>query len=496
MEETTYYLLKRGKKKFSGIARQIKSGPIVSLYNAKKDADETASKMTKKFSQAFMIKKIDNLYKEMKKCSEQGFSGALLNEKYPIFFMESETNPFLVGRWSDSEKTYLVLDSTNKWQKHDQFLRFLRNYEKVDERLVQMLDLEPFWGYLENLDFYTILRKETEEVFLVEDKLPIPQASLLNMMLYSCEDFAREAISELVTPEHQSQLTSHVISDLQQFVRDADKLGHGVLLNHASHRCLQARLWLHNDQVMLESYSGIWKLELDEEKSMFNRLEQQQETDRELNSSLFFHVEQDSVPVLTFGDGASTSPDAPAREIAITKLSFVDIDDDMQITRTRCLVDRHQIEGSVIEPLVEFIKKIIQKGQLSFFKDNISIIIDGFQDTQKSPSEISDIKKWFQILNKNIPYFIYFLDDHADQVRTYILSLLSETPSKTNGADQKVSKMLFQTIIDVILNGMRFALLAQDDPGDVFQKVFEAFELDPDPDLFENLLQKVEKSLE
>jgi len=501
VDEQTYYLLKQGKKKFAGIGKLIKDGPAICLFDERTMAERSALRLSQKHQQPFRAQAVKNLFREMKKCLDQGYAGALLNEQEPIFFVETSEKGFILIQLLPNSDECRVLDESGTWmlRTRSEVMRPLTRFERIDQRLVDMIDQGPFWGYSPELEYFTIIRSHTGNPFLFKDKCGSSERPFPNGVLYSCKEFAAETLNILLTPEDKETCSVMKIPDLADFIQRLLDQHYGILLNFAYNRALQGRFFRHEEQLLLESYSGFWRLE----HNSFQRRKLVLETDRDLESTVFFRKKDEDDIILTFGTTsgktAAVSETGTANVLDFT-LEQLTPDSCKAVERTGITslvitITRSDLEQKEYRPLLTLIESIHACGRSVAFKNGLHVKIAGFADETEALSHIGLISEYYKFLFEKLPFLIYFLSPEHDQIRTILLALSSAYDHQSGTPGEHVSEDIFQTMIDCCLHGMRFALLLDDDPADMVQKIFEAFDLDPDPDLYERLLQRVNRTL-
>jgi hypothetical protein len=204
---------------------------------------------------------IENLAMFFTQLVREGYAGALWNGDRPVFFCVDEAQDLQFLRLGTTPKgdgvVMEILDVTDGWSEYEgaEELQVIDNGEACDNRLVECLGRQPVMGWPEGGRLYT-----AGPVFGVplvihspEEKDAVPHG-----VLFTTEAAAKEFSAD--TEEGEEPLLVFPVNDLQTFLTQSELEGCVAALNPGGHRASSGILWSDGERVVLDTFSGFWKL--------------------------------------------------------------------------------------------------------------------------------------------------------------------------------------------------------------------------------------------
>jgi len=190
--------------------------------------------------------------------AEEGYAGALLDDCDLIyFFLDDQSHVEFVkvrvtegGRELESE----LLDARGRWQFYDgsEELDPLVDSERWDRLMRRVFGKVPFIGAGDPPHWWGF--------HLGDEPLALPDGDAegdRNMVPLFSDAAAAEAFRARDGLDAEARLVE--IDDLHRFVARAGELGAVARLAPAGHRARGATLWVDEDDVLLDSFSGLWR---------------------------------------------------------------------------------------------------------------------------------------------------------------------------------------------------------------------------------------------
>lgn len=482
-----FYIIKRGKKKFSGISNLIPEGPSLSLYDDQKKADKVLKKLAKRFKQSFTNREIEDPVSACADYYQEGYCGALFNDTVPIFFHEYSDKRFFVMRYEENKPLYL--SNSGEWLvfEKEEGMERVMNYDQTDNLLRSLLTDELFWGWNIHEKLYSMKREGEDDLYSIEESRGSSTGPCRNRVLFARKHLAAD-YAKFVLNIDEEKLVLEEVTQIEELVKESYQAGIGVLVNPFYNRCMQGRFWFHKETILFESFSGFWKMR---EDGVFEKTKNYR-TDRRLTSSSFiWQVKEGTAALKTRSEHAFAEirkNEPGTLPVAYDDLGSYAVQGQEHFDKFAILLEKEEIESGEIQLLRSFFARIIEEKQSSRFKDKIGFRIFGFDSETIAPFEIHAIRRWYQMLIGVVPYIPYFLDSAAEQIQTFVLSIHPQAEQRDNGNPVE----LLQTILQVTLNGMHCAKVIDDEPADCVQKIFDAFDIEPEADLYEKMLASLD----
>ncbi len=202
---------------------------------------------------------VDNLGMFLTHLVREGYAGALWNGRQPIFFCADENadlqflrvKPGPAGDRVEME----IVDEKDTWQPYDgaEEIEFIDNREACDARLVEMLGRKPLVGWPEAGRLYSVGPEFGTPVIVTEGEEPdaVPHSVL----------FTTEAAADAFREDAgAAELKVFPVNDLNAFLTQEELAGCVTSLNPGGHRASSGILWSDGERIVLDSFSGFWKL--------------------------------------------------------------------------------------------------------------------------------------------------------------------------------------------------------------------------------------------
>jgi len=201
---------------------------------------------------------VENLAMFFTHLVREGYSGAVWNADQPVFFCvdEQQDLQFLrIGKSKAGDKVNMeILDATDSWAAYDgeEAIEFIDNTEACDARLVAAVGKQPVVGWPTDGRLYSAGPEFGAPIIITSGE---EQDAVPHGVLFTSETAATEFIEDA-----EEDLTAFPVNDLEKFLTQTELEGCVVALNPGGHRASSGILWSDGERVVLDSFSGFWKL--------------------------------------------------------------------------------------------------------------------------------------------------------------------------------------------------------------------------------------------
>jgi hypothetical protein len=200
---------------------------------------------------------IDNLGMFFTHLVREGYAGALWNGSQPVFFCIDDEGDlqFLRVSPAGSEVAMEILDERDRWQKYDgaEAVEFIDNREACDQRLVAALGNQPPSGWPADGKLWSLGPSAgVPHIFTTAEG----SNEVRHAVLFGDEQSARD-----YGEERAPQAQPFAVTDLTGFLTSDAMAGNVAAFNPGGHRARSGLLWSDGERVVLDSYSGFWKVE-------------------------------------------------------------------------------------------------------------------------------------------------------------------------------------------------------------------------------------------
>jgi hypothetical protein len=238
-------------KKGPGFASQchvsLPMGLAAGCFEAEADA--------KALPEADRLVRIDNLAMFFTHLVREGYAGALWNGNRPVFFCVDDEGDlqFLRVSPAGSSVAMEILDEHDRWESYDgaEAVEFIDNREACDQRLVTALGATPPSGWPADGRLWSLGARGVPRIFSTTEG----PNELRHAVLFSDEQAARDWGEERA-PDAQA----FAVDDLTAFLTGDAMQGNVAAFNPGGHRARSGLLWSDGERVVLDSFSGFWKV--------------------------------------------------------------------------------------------------------------------------------------------------------------------------------------------------------------------------------------------
>jgi len=203
---------------------------------------------------------IDNLGMFLTHLVRQGYAGALWNGVRPIFFCVDDEGDLQFLRLSPGEGQVKgqvvmeILDEHDRWQPYDgaEAVEFIDNRDACDQRLVTALGATPPSGWPDDGRLWSLGARGVPKIFTSNEA----GNEVRHAVLFSGEQAAKDW-----GEERAPDATAFAVDDLTAFLTTDAMAGNVAFYNPGGHRAHSGLLWSDGERVVLDSFSGFWKVE-------------------------------------------------------------------------------------------------------------------------------------------------------------------------------------------------------------------------------------------
>ena len=239
-------------KKGVGFASQLHASLPMGLAAGCFEAEADAQKLP----DAERLVGIENLAMFFTHLVRDGYAGALWNGSRPVFFCIDDEGDLQFLRVSPAGSTIAmeILDEHDRWESYDgaEAVEFIDNREACDKRLVTALGATPPSGWPADGRLWSLGTRGVPRIFTTSEG----NNELRHAVLFGDEQAARDW-AEDKAPDAQA----FAVDDLPAFLTGDAMQGNVAAFNPGGHRANSGLLWSDGERVVLDSFSGFWKIE-------------------------------------------------------------------------------------------------------------------------------------------------------------------------------------------------------------------------------------------
>ncbi len=239
-------------------------GLAVNLYTSGDEAEKRALDVSAERGQ-YETRRTDDIQEFLCRTANEGYAGAVLDECSPIYFcLDSEgTLRFLmIIQDEDEEPIEVLLQPDGRWLPHESGmeLNLFGDQADFDAASQRHLGDVPFLGWEGGkAGFVTIEAMDAPDT---PKRFPLNEAVAAG----DCEEMAvlfldsKNAVEFMQGRGVMSYSIADVL-DVPDFIEKASQEGLAVVLEPGNHRVRSGIFWFTEGRVILDSFSGFWKLE-------------------------------------------------------------------------------------------------------------------------------------------------------------------------------------------------------------------------------------------
>jgi len=270
-DETTgaaYFYKKLGRDYTYAISLSHPHGLAIEIYSSKEFAAAEADAPTNGSPVAETFQ-TNNLRELLTRAANEGYAGAILDDRDPVYFCvdEKEALHFLrLSQNSDEEIEETLLGARGDWsaplERPD--LEIVENQDACDRIMIRRLGEIPFYrGYDPEgtmpLSFCTI-EKANEPGHLMGFEIEEESSSTTTQAMAPIF-FDQPSAFEFMDGRNPDDFVMVEVDDLGALLRNAARDDLTVFLEPGNHRSASGIFWLNGDEVILDSFSGFWKID-------------------------------------------------------------------------------------------------------------------------------------------------------------------------------------------------------------------------------------------
>ncbi|MFG0319363.1 MAG: hypothetical protein ACF8XB_18985 [Planctomycetota bacterium JB042] len=258
----TYWFLSSRRQALYSLDRSQPAGLVVLLYSGEEAAKEAALARRGIDTPSIAIEPVTDLSDYLEARALEGFAGALLDDRSPIYFCSDPGGSSRFLKIDLDERTgrleHRLLDADGAWTPYDGEEEIFPDLDQdvVDDAMRERLGDLPFLGFRDGIVLYRLERKGAPgvpaTVELADD------AATDGVPL--CPIFHDLDLLESFRAEHDlDDCGPAPVDDLRELAAWCGREGRTLVLHPDGHRARTATLWAHDGRLLLDSFSGIWR---------------------------------------------------------------------------------------------------------------------------------------------------------------------------------------------------------------------------------------------
>jgi hypothetical protein len=258
-----YYLEKDGAPCYT-LSPTHPNGLAIQVFSNRKGAQHGLVEEDE-VDKELKIRQTDDLNGFFIRAADDGYAGAILDNSDPVYFCldPSDNMVFLKLQMNEEDQVEEhLLEEDGRWSIYEgeEEIDFFLDQDSCDENMIHNLGEIPFLGHKNLYEVWTIEdREEGGNPFVLSAEegpyagLPGGKALLLFHQRRHALDFILDR--SLINCEAVR------VSRLKSFLQAARREGLSVLLEPFSHRATSGTLWLNEEEIILDSFSGFWVMD-------------------------------------------------------------------------------------------------------------------------------------------------------------------------------------------------------------------------------------------
>lgn len=257
-----YWFLSSRRQALYSIDRSQPAGLVVLVYSSEEAAKKAALERRGVDAPGIAVESITDLTDYLEARALEGFAGALFDDRSPIYFCSDAQGVARFLRIDLDERSgrleHRLLDTDGTWTIYDGEEDIFPDVDQdvIDEAMRERLGDVPFLGFREDMILYRLERKSAPGVPAVVELTDDPSVQGIPL----CPIFHDLDLLESFRAEHgQDDCGPAKIDDLKELAAWCGREGTTLVLHPEGHRARAATLWLNGEDVLLDSFSGIWR---------------------------------------------------------------------------------------------------------------------------------------------------------------------------------------------------------------------------------------------
>jgi hypothetical protein len=246
-------------------------GLVIQIYSQKVLAEGSALRNSRA-ERRLETRKTNNICELLTRAANEGYAGAVLDDSDPVYFCVDEDDRIRFLKLSQNEEEeieeYLLRDN-GEWQHRSDSLdlELYVNQDACDRNMVRFLGEIPFLRDIprgagpdddEGEDIFFTVEESGDPGRLMRFDMEEASPSMPDTKIATLFAGRRPALDFMAGSRQDFDIVA--VTDLKEFVRNASREDLVVVLEPGSHRAMTAFLWASDDDVILDSFSGFWKM--------------------------------------------------------------------------------------------------------------------------------------------------------------------------------------------------------------------------------------------
>jgi len=267
VKRAKYSYIENDGRPHSSIAASHPHGLAINQYSKKSLAVESLGTIPGLDSEP-KIMETDDIEGFLTRAVDDGYAGAILDDEDLVFSCLNKSEEMIFLKLClnpDSEKVEeYLLRNDGTWDQYelDEDLEFFLDQDRCDRNMTRNLGKIPFIGHEEMNRAWTLKKPEEKNAPFVlsaeegpYEGIPGGCASVLFQNKENALNFIRE--------RGLFSFEAVCVDKIKPFIESAKKQKRTILLEPFNHRALGGALWLNNDVIILDSFSGFWTMDKD-----------------------------------------------------------------------------------------------------------------------------------------------------------------------------------------------------------------------------------------
>ncbi len=261
-----FYIVTRRRQPLFTLSPAQPGGLMVLVFTSEARAEATAvarrSVDDAKPLGDHRIEEVEDLADFLSARALEGFAGATLDDKDPVFFcLDPDGQPRFLRLSLDARSGRLehdLLEPDGSWTRYDgeEDLSPDLDQELLDECMIERLGPVPFLGFHDGMTWYHLEKKGRPGVpAVVELGEESPGEGLPFIALF-------HDVEQAESFTHDQSLEGHSVvgtPDLSAVAAAARTEGRPILLEPGDHRARGGTFWIADGHLLFDSFSGLWR---------------------------------------------------------------------------------------------------------------------------------------------------------------------------------------------------------------------------------------------
>lgn len=257
-----YFFLSVDQQPLFELARAQPFGLSLLVFSEKRDAKKAALDRRGIEAREIEVEELADLPDFLTSRASEGYAGATLDGSDPIYFCADAAGAPRFLRLSLDESTgeleHFLLEEDGKWTRYEgaEELTPELDQDACDQQMVERLGELPFVGYHDHLAFWRPRRRSQAgngELVVVDsgDNARVDRGC--------CPIFHDRDLAAGFLHDHLLEDCELIeVDDLHALAQRAGAEGKVLVIQPDGHRAHGGSLWVKDDRLVLDSFSGIW----------------------------------------------------------------------------------------------------------------------------------------------------------------------------------------------------------------------------------------------